>query len=463
MDTKGKKVLVIGLGRSGVAAARYLSAEGARVIAADVKDASELSGAMSALEGVPVEFVLGACKPLPAESCDMIVVSPGVPLDLPEIVRARAKGIPIIGELELAVRKVTRPIIAITGTNGKTTTTELIGHLLKGAGISACVAGNIGTPLIDVIDEAQKSQYVVLEVSSFQMDTTPSLAAHIAIWLNATCDHIDRHKTFENYVASKAKLFEQIPKDGVGIYNSADESVSRAALASSCRLIPFDATGDPPARAYSHHGTSDGFAWYEGGYLCVRLGTALAHRYPSSRAKLLGPHNRENMLAALIAAQLAGASHDALLKGLLSFSGLPHRMQYIGEYMGVSYYNDSKGTNVAATMRALDGFKQPVVLIAGGRSKGTDFSPLAPKITDKVKKLILIGEAADELETALSAHTSMAKAGSMDEAVKAAYAAAKTGDVVLLSPACASFDMFTDYVERGNAFTEAVMRIMRKI
>ncbi|MFH1829211.1 MAG: UDP-N-acetylmuramoyl-L-alanine--D-glutamate ligase [Pseudomonadota bacterium] len=462
MDLKDKKVLVIGLGRSGIAAARYLANEGACVIAADIKDASELTQAISALKGMGVKFRFGHDSLKLDDTCDMIVASPGVPLDLPGLTLLRAKGIPIIGELELASYKITRPIIAVTGTNGKTTTTSLIGHLLNKAGISACVAGNIGTPLIDVIDEAQRSDYVVVEVSSFQMDTAPTFPAHIAVWLNATCDHIDRHGTFENYVASKAKLFAQMPSHGIGIYNAADDSVSHAVTASSCKLIPFDATGNLLARAHHHHGTADGFAWYESGSLCVRIGAETAHRYPLSKTTLPGPHNRENMLAALLAARLAGASYDALISGLLSFAGLAHRVQFIGEHMGVRYFDDSKGTNVGATMRALDVFSEPVVLIAGGRSKGTDFSPLAPQIKGKVKKLILIGEAADEMQTIFGMHTSTTKADSMDEAVKKASIAAEVGDVVLLSPACASFDMFKDYAERGNAFSDAVMRLSKK-
>ncbi len=456
-DLKDKKVLVIGLGRSGVAAARFCASAGARVTATDKKSAEELSDALASLSAHDIIFSLGSYdSELPAAN-DLIVISPGVPLDLPGLDAARSRGAEIVGELELAVRCIDTPVIAVTGTNGKTTTTALTGHLLETSGIKACVAGNIGTPLLDVLDDANGSDVVVLEVSSFQIDTAPSLVPHIAIWLNTTQDHLDRHGTFENYVASKARLMERVPSDGFGIYNAADEAVVQASISQRCRLIPFDATG----RILGLHRGGEteskpGRAWYGDGSLWIHAPGGSPNRYSLADVKLEGPHNRENMLAALMAAELAGADPADLADGLSSFKGLPHRVEFVTEARGVRYYDDSKGTNIGATIRALEGFAEPIVLIAGGLSKGVDFAPLASHVKGKVKKAILIGESALTLQAVLAPHTSTVLAKSMDEAVTIAFRTAEPGDVVLLSPACASFDMFKDYADRGRAFVDAV-------
>jgi len=455
IDLRGKRALVIGLGRSGVAAARFLAREGACVIVEDAKPAEALADSVKALEGLDIVFALGGHDPRRAIESDFIVASPGVPLDLPSISAAAEKGVPLVGEMELAVQRITRPMIAVTGTNGKTTTTALIGHLLGRAGIRACVAGNIGTPILDLVDEANRSERVVLEVSSFQLDTTPSLSAEIAVWLNATSDHIDRHGSFENYVASKAKLFSQMGGKGFGVYNASDEAVSQSVITSRCTLVPFDPTG----RLFSGPGEgSSARGWYSGGDLFVQTHGNAPHRYPLSKVKLAGRHNRENMLAALIAASLAGAEPAALDQGLCEFEGLPHRVQLVAEHRGVRFYDDSKGTNVGATVRAIEGFEEPIVLIAGGLAKGCDFSDLVSAVRGRVKEAVLIGEAAPDLQRTLARHTKTMIASSMDEAVSIAVRDAEPGDVVLLSPACASFDMFRDYAHRGRAFAEAVTR-----
>ncbi|MFA4875297.1 MAG: UDP-N-acetylmuramoyl-L-alanine--D-glutamate ligase [bacterium] len=454
-DLRNKKVLIIGLGRSGLAAARHCVAAGAVVTATDKKPASELTDALAALDGMGVKFALGGHDPALCAESEIIVISPGVPLELPGLSLARERGAAIIGELELAVWEISKPVIAVTGTNGKTTTTALIGHLLENSGINACVAGNIGTPLLDVLADADKADYIVLEVSSFQIETTPSLRPYIMIWLNVTQDHLDRHGTFENYVASKARLMAQVPEDGFGIYNAADEAVAQAAIAQRCRLIPFDATG----RLFGAHRASEqraGRAWYGDGDLWVYAPDSTPNRYSLADVKLEGPHNRENMLSALMTSELAGADPADLAAALNSFKGLPHRVEFVAELKGVRYYDDSKGTNVGATIRALEGFAEPVVLIAGGLSKGADFAPLAGHVKGKVKKLVLIGEAAPEMEKTLSPFASTVRAKSMDEAVSIASRVAEPGDVVLLSPACASFDMFKDYSDRGRAFVDAV-------
>ncbi|MFA4973790.1 MAG: UDP-N-acetylmuramoyl-L-alanine--D-glutamate ligase [bacterium] len=458
-EWRGKKALVIGLGRSGVAAARFLASEGAIVTAEDAKPEDALAAAIESLVGLGVSFSLGRHDPKLAVGSDFIVASPGVPLDLPGLVAATKKGVPLVGEMELAIQRITRPIVAVTGTNGKTTTTALIGHLLSGAGISACVAGNIGTPILDLVEEANRSKYVVLEVSSFQLDTAPSLSAKIAVWLNATRDHIDRHGSFENYVASKARLFSQMKGDGFGVYNASDEAVSRWAVKSGCTLVPFDPTGgifSDPGDGPSMRG------WFSDGDLFVKLGGKASRRYPLSKANLTGRHNRENMLAALLATSLAGADPAAIEEGLATFEGLPHRVQLVAEHKGVRYYDDSKGTNVGATVRAIEGFEEPIILIAGGLSKGCDFSDLVPAVRARVKEAVLIGEAAEEMERTLGKGIATKRASSMDEAVTIACGDAHPGDVVLLSPACASFDMFRDYADRGRAFAEAVKKFVSR-
>lgn len=451
-EMRGKRVLVIGLGRSGVAAARYCTGVGAQVTVSDAKPEIALRRNVEALEGLPVEFSLGENHPtLPAKS-DLIVISPGVPLDLPGLAEARAQGIPIIGELELAVQHAGAPIIAVTGTNGKTTTTALLGHLLTAAGMRVCVAGNIGTPLLDVLEEASAASFVILEISSFQIDTTPSLKPQIAVWLNVTEDHLDRHGSFGQYVASKARLLSQVPPEGCAVYNIADNVVAEASQKALCRRFPFDATG----KILSATRGEGGRAWYGGGDLMVSVGGTSATRYNLAQAQIFGLHNRENMLAALSAAELAGAAPEALEQGLYSFTGLPHRIEFVLEHQGVRYYDDSKGTNVGATTRALQSFAEPIVLIAGGLGKGADFTPLAEVVRKKVKKLVLIGEAAGQMEQQLAGAAGTARAATMEKAVELAFRAAEPGDAVLLSPACASFDMFKDYADRGRAFVSAV-------
>jgi UDP-N-acetylmuramoylalanine--D-glutamate ligase len=452
METlKGKRILIVGLGRSGAAAARHCAIRGGRVTALDFKSASELGSCADELLAIGVELRPGTNDIDFASGFDIVIASPGVPLDHAILNRARELSVPIVGEMELAMREIARPVIAVTGTNGKTTTTALIGHLLETAGKRACVAGNIGNPIVAELGRANSSDCVVLEVSSFQLDTTPSLHADIAVWLNVSEDHIDRHGSFEAYVASKAKLFEQMGSDGVGVYNARDRAVADAVGAISTKLMPFDAEG-------SLAGSSGPAAWHEGGRLKVRSGEEV-HEYPLAETKLEGAHNRENMLAAVVAAELAGADTKMIYEGLTTFAGLPHRVEFVVERAGVSFFDDSKGTNVGATVKALDGFDKPVVLIAGGLSKGADLTPLVPKVRKKVKSAVLIGESAGEMEELFRGATATVRAGSMEDAVRAAVESAVPGDVVLLSPACASQDMFRDYAERGDAFKQAVNKL----
>ncbi len=458
-ELKDINALVVGLGRSGMAAVRHLRGRGARVVGTDVKGADKLGPIKDEVESLGASLDLGRNDPALISGCDLVVVSPGVPLDLPLLSAAIGSGIPVVGEMELAVREIVRPIIAVTGTNGKTTTTALIGHLLNSAGISACVAGNIGNPILGDLERANASAYVVLEVSSFQLDTAPSLRADIAVWLNVTEDHIDRHGSFRAYVASKAKLFERMKPGGIGIYNACNVEVLRAIGSSHGTLVPFYASGKGQGATAGGPGEGGVRSWREGENLMVATGRGGVHEYPLSGIKLRGTHNIENVLAAISAAEFAGASHEGIRDALSSFRGLPHRLEYVCEHGGVTYFDDSKGTNVGATMMALGSFDMPVVLIAGGQSKGADLSPLVPMVRGKVRKAILMGEAAGEMESLFEGVIATARARTMDDAVRAAAQSAQPGDVVLLSPACASLDMYKDYAERGEAFVRAVKKL----
>lgn len=450
-DLKEKRVLIVGLGKSGVAAAIFAASRGSRVTVTDMRSERELADELASLKGCSVKKDLGGHDSRVFEEADMIVVSPGVPSDLPELVNARQRGVQVVGEMELALQEITKPIIAVTGTNGKTTATALIGHLMSSCGIPHCVGGNIGTPLISMVSQANEVEWVVAEVSSFQLETSPSLKAHIAIWLNATPDHLDRHQSFESYVEAKARLFAPLTPESWGIYNTVDEVVRGAVLPSRATLVPFDAVGV----------RMDG-GWYEDGDLWVDLEKRGRYRFNLQKVSLEGKHNRENMLAAILATLLAGGNPESIQDGLESFEGLPHRLQFVAESSGVRFYDDSKGTNVGATIRALDSFAEPVVLIAGGLDKGGDFEKLKDNVEKGVKKLILIGQATGRMKDALGDCAEIATADSMEDAVRKAWDVSEPGEVVLLSPACASFDMFKDYAARGDAFQDAIRKMTRK-
>lgn len=357
-------------------------------------------------------------------AADLIVVSPGVP-DLPQICSARQRGISVIGELELAIAEVAAPIIAITGTNGKSTTTALIGHLLNEGGIPACVAGNIGTPLLDLLPQARSARFIVLEVSSYQLETSPGFHPHVAVLLNITPDHLDRYGDMGRYIRAKALLFRnQTPQD-VCIYNIGDPEVARLADEAKARKVPFSAE-QPPVP------------------------------YRLSDTQLIGAHNFENVIAAVLAVQAVGLPDAAIRSGLKTFQGLKHRLQHVRDLNGVAYFDDSKGTNIGAVVKSLAGFSRPVHLIAGGLGKGTRYAGLRASVKDHVRTLILMGTDGKVMREDLGDLATTILADSMKEAVLAAFSVARPGDVVLLSPACASFDMFKDYADRGNQFARCV-------
>jgi len=442
-DLAGAKVLVVGLARTGQAAAEFLLKQGAHVTATDLLAWESLDPRAQALAERGVALEPGGHREETFTQADLIVVSPGVPLTIKPLLTARAKGIRITGEIELASRFIDQPLVAVTGTNGKTTTTSLTGEILQASGRKVFVGGNIGRPLIDYVNKSEPAEVVVIEVSSFQLETVETLHPVAGILLNVTPDHLDRHPDFEAYAAAKLRLFDRQGPEDTAVLN-VDDPVAAGAAPRSRRLF------------FSRRSRVGSGAYVEAGRLVlVAEGKELAAR-PLADMLLTGAHNQENIMAAVSAAWALGVDPDAAFEAAARFRGLPHRVELVGEYDGVRYYDDSKGTNVGAVIKSLEGFSSPVILIAGGRDKSGDFRPLRPLIREKVKLLILLGEAKDKMAGVLGGQTETVPVGDMAEAVALARERAGPGDVVLLSPACASFDMFKDYAHRGRVFADLV-------
>ncbi len=440
----GKSAVVVGLGRTGISVSRFLRGSGARVVATDSKDAGKIEGADSLLS-MGVEVRAGGHDGVGLDGVDLVVVSPGVPSDLPLLERARENGAEVISEIELAWRFMDAPVLAIAGTNGKTTATALLGEVMKKAGFSAFVGGNIGTPAIEYVEKNGGADFVVLEVSSFQLETTRHFRPRVGALLNITDDHLDRYRDFGHYAETKMRLFENQAAGDFAVYNANDPAITqRARLLGHGRAVPF-----------TIEGRVDKGLFLDGGSIVFRHDGG-TEEYPVSGVKLKGLHNIENVMAVIASARLSGAERDAVLEALSSFAGLHHRMEVVRETGGVTYVDDSKGTNVGALMMALKGLKGPVVLIAGGVDKGGDYGVLAGLVKEKVKLMVLIGEARPKIEKALGGCCRTVLAESFEEAVRTAHKNALPGDTVLLSPACSSFDMFRDYKERGERFRSLV-------
>jgi UDP-N-acetylmuramoylalanine--D-glutamate ligase len=445
VDLQDRRVLVVGLGRSGVAAAQLCAARGARVTVTDSRGAGELGAALAALPA-GVERALGGHPEAVFTGADVIVLSPGVP-EIEPLRAARAAGVTITGEMELASRFVSARLVAITGTNGKSTTTTLCGAILAETGAPTFVGGNLGQPLAEAVGTpaAGSGGICVVEASSFQLETVETFRPRVAVLLNITADHFDRHDGLEGYAAAKARIFHAQKGDDFAVVNAGDALAMRVSDGLAARRITFST--EQPLREGG---------WLAGESLVLRLPGGGEELYPAQLPALTGKHNQSNALAALLAARLAGATPVEARRGLLGFRALPHRMELVAEANGVAYFDDSKGTNVGAVVAALAGFPRPVVLIAGGRDKGGDYAPLAAALGAVGRGAVLIGEAADRIAAALSPGLPMRRAASMEEAVSAAAALARPGDAVVLSPACSSFDMFRDYAHRADVFRAAV-------
>jgi UDP-N-acetylmuramoylalanine--D-glutamate ligase len=459
MNLKDKKLVVVGLGRTGLATARFLQQKGARVLVADTADEAVLGDPVRMLREMGVALELGPHRSASFEKADLIVVSPGVSHTIEPIEQARSRGIPLMSEVELASRFIKEPIVAVTGTNGKTTTTELLGQMLKNSGVSVFVGGNIGNPLIEYVRSGQKNQVVVAEISSFQLDTIDAFRPKVSVLLNITADHLDRYPDFDAYADSKIRVFENQQPEDIAVLNGSDPLIRTKTRGIKSRRLYF------PALEADEQG-----AVLNGKRIILNLnklkGSQSEIRIPEyldiAKFRLLGRHNFENACAASLAALCSGASLDGIQQTLDHFKGLPHRMERVATINGAQYYNDSKATNVDGVLRALDSFSKPVVLLMGGRDKGSNFSVLQEHIKEHVKALIVMGEAAGAIQSALGQLLPTKVAASMQDAVTTAFQDAQPEDVVLFSPGCASFDWYNNYAERGDDFRRTVEDLKKK-
>jgi len=452
MSYQGKSIVVAGAARSGIAAAQFLLTQGARVILTDKKNRSELESDIAPLLDLAAhsgELVLelGGHRNETFAACAFVVVSPGMPLALPIFEISRKAGIPIIAEVELAYRHLKGKIIGITGSNGKTTTTTLVSDLLTGAGLRGFAAGNIGTPLISLAAGSSSEDIYAVELSSFQLEGIQKFKPFIASILNLTPDHMDRYSGFEDYIAAKQRVFMNQDRSDFAVLNADDART--AAMQTTIRARPL---------MFSRSKTMDSGTFVRNGRVIFRHEESENDLFDLNAISLKGTHNLENVLAACTMAILAGAPPESLEKSVRRFKGVEHRIEFVTELNGVQYFNDSKATNVDATVKSIEAFPGNILLIAGGRDKAGDFTVLKSLVHERVKHLIVIGEAAGKIRKALSDATDVSEAPSMQEAVSICRQLACPGDVVLLAPACASFDMFQNYEHRGRVFKEAVLK-----
>lgn len=427
-DLKGARVVVVGMAKSGMAAVELLREHQANVIAMDQKPAAN-----ERIEVHPQDPALTA-------DADLVVLSPGVPTDSDVAEAARKRGIQTIGDLELASWFLKGDIIGITGANGKTTTTAMTGHILQSSGIPAQVGGNIGTPPCSMVATSKEGQWNVLELSSFQLETTDTFRAHIGAVLNVTPDHLDRHHTFGKYAAAKGRLFANQTSKDFAVLN-ADDTVARAySTKTAGHTVWFS----------SQRGVREGAR--------ILDGWVILHGQPLmqlSEIPLRGTHNVENTMAAALIATLAGASHEHIRSAVMTFPGVEHRLEFVRELDGVSYYNDSKATNVDATLKAIAAFDGGLWIVLGGKDKGSDYAPLASALSGKARTALLIGAAAEKIASQLGKVPAI-QCGTLENAVREAHARARRGDTILLAPACASFDQFDNYEHRGREFKRFV-------
>ena len=438
------QVLVIGAARSGLAGAEFLAKHGQRVVLSDMKKVESVDN----LRALDVSFIWGQQPDVGAIQPDYIVISPGVPLTIPPVVYAKAHQIPVIGELELAYRNCKAPFVAITGTNGKTTTTTLTGELLKKTGKQVFVGGNIGVPLISYVENLQQQDVVVAEVSSFQLETTESFCPHLALMLNLTPDHLDRHGDMAGYLAAKAKIFANQKESDYLVLNYDDEALRGLEKQSKGKVIFFS----------QQHKLEEG-VYLDGTQVVLRLHGQETVICDAAEIAIKGKHNLENAMGAILLAYLSGVTPTDIRDVLLTFPGVEHRLEPVRILRDVLYINDSKGTNPDSTIKALEAYDRPVVIILGGKNKGSDFTQLARLVKQRVKKAVVLGQAKPVIVEALEKagfHDYIEK-NTFEEAVTAAASLAEAGDLVLLSPACASWDMFNSYEERGQLFKQLVL------
>jgi len=447
---KNSKVYIMGAGKSGLAAAEYFIRQGSQVWLNDEKEKNSLNGeAIDTLAAKGVIIELGfPGEPLKYQ-VDLIVQSPGIPLDKPALAQAAAAGIPITNEIEVGFQATKARTMGITGSNGKTTTTTLLGEIMKNTDTPVFIGGNIGIPFIEVAEELPEDSWAVLELSSFQLETIRSFRPNVGVILNFSPDHLDRHKTYENYCNAKWRIAEFQTADDYLVLNKDDS-----------RICQYDLDRIKSHKVFfSRKERLEEGAWVDAnGIIQMSWKGVTVPILPAAALKIPGSHNLENALAAVAAAFVAGVDTKIIADSIMNFKGVPHRIETVVESGGVLFVNDSKGTNIDAAIKAIDAFDRPIILIAGGLGKGAGYQQLAEKIKEKVKLLVLIGQEKDKIEAAVRevGFTNIIKAASMEEAVAVSGSNAAAGDVVLLSPACASFDMFKSYAQRGDRFKEAV-------
>jgi UDP-N-acetylmuramoylalanine--D-glutamate ligase len=445
MDVNKKRVLVVGLGKSGVASALFLKAHGARVTVSDTKPEDQLKDEIPALldHGIAVETGGHGERTFGAQ--DLIVVSPGVPTDSPRLVQARSLGAKVIGEVELAAQYFPGRIVAITGSNGKTTTTTLAGEIISAGGYRASVGGNIGTPAISLVESSTAETVAVWEVSSFQLETIETFRPTIGVVLNITPDHLDRHRTLKAYTDAKARIFEnQLPED-FAVLNANDLACVELAARTQAKVFWFSRTREVKQGAFVHDGR-----------VFFRDGAGQKEIMLVSEIPLKGAHNVENVLAAVCIGALLRCEPERIRKAVHEFKAVEHRLEHVATIEGVEYFNDSKATNVDATIKALESFPANIHVILGGKDKGSDYSVLKDLLRARAKRVYTIGAAAAKIESQIQGSTEIDHAETLEDAIKHASEAAKPGDVILLAPACASFDQFRNYEHRGKVFKEVV-------
>ncbi|MFA5515075.1 MAG: UDP-N-acetylmuramoyl-L-alanine--D-glutamate ligase [Desulfuromonadales bacterium] len=439
-DSAKKNIVVVGAGRTGLALATYFRRRGAQVVLSDSRPAERIDGLPGQESGIVLD--LGGHSKEVFARADLLAISPGVPLTIAPVAAAIARGVPVLGEIEVAFGELSAPLVAITGTNGKSTTTSVMGDAFRAWGKKTFVGGNLGTPLIEAVGE--EWNWLVAEISSFQLEAIDNFRPRYALLLNLTEDHLDRYPEMAAYVAAKMRIFERMTEEDVAVLNAEDPLVMAAAAPIRARRILFS----------SRRLLAEGMG-VDAGEIVWRLAGAET-RFPIDELQLQGLHNVENVMAALAPPLLAGCPPATAWGAACAFAGLPHRMTAVRRLNGVTWYNDSKGTNVGSVVKSLAGLPAPVTLIAGGKDKGGDYAPLADLVRAKVAHLIVIGQAADRLRAALGALTDTQTAATLEDAVRRAHEVTPAGGSVLLSPGCSSFDMFKSYEERGDVFVRAV-------
>jgi len=449
-ELTNKRILVVGLGKSGAASALFLKSRGARVTVSDSKPEAELRNEILQLLDYGITVETGGHGERTFHGQDLIVVSPGVPFDAPQLAQARSLGVTVIGEIELAAQFLSGPIVAITGANGKTTTTSLTGEILAAGKFPVLVGGNIGTPAITFVDQAKPETWIVLEVSSFQLETIVLFRPRIAVILNITPDHLDRHKTFANYVNAKARIFENQKVDDFTVLNADDSTTAELAGRVHSQLFWFSRKKEVEKGAFVGNEK-----------IFFRDGEREREIMPLPDIPLKGAHNLENVLAGVVVGALAGCDPGQIREAIRTFKAVEHRLEFVAKIGGVDYYNDSKATNVDATIKALESFPANIHLILGGKDKGSDYTVLNDLLRQRVKRVYTIGAAATKIESHIQGTAEILHAETLDNAIRRASESAVAGDIVLLAPACASFDQFQNYEHRGRVFKETVRALTK--